>query len=79
MALRDECGGAWTLLAGHRHVLVEIARDPEARTRDIASRSATMVCTLRSVSPARPGTSSGPGQQRINRSQAEGPATSGWR
>lgn len=30
-------GGSWTLLTGHGHVLVEIARDPEARIRDIAT------------------------------------------
>jgi hypothetical protein len=29
--------GAWTLLTGHGHVLVEIARDPEARIRDIST------------------------------------------
>src|SRR6185436_20992151 len=29
-------GGAWTLLTGHGHVLVEIARNPEARIRDIS-------------------------------------------
>lgn len=28
--------GSWTLLTGHGHVLVEIARNPQARTRDIA-------------------------------------------
>jgi hypothetical protein len=28
--------GNWTLLTGHGHVLVEIARDPEARIRDIS-------------------------------------------
>jgi hypothetical protein len=27
---------SWTLLTGHGHVLVEIARDPEARIRDIS-------------------------------------------
>jgi DNA-binding IclR family transcriptional regulator len=31
-----EDGGTWTLLTGHGHVLVEIARNPEARMRDIA-------------------------------------------
>ena len=36
MSLPDERGGSWTLLTGHGHVLVEIARDPEARIRDIA-------------------------------------------
>jgi DNA-binding MarR family transcriptional regulator len=28
--------GIWTLLTGHGHVLVEIARNPEARVRDIS-------------------------------------------
>src|SRR5580692_5083667 len=28
---------SWTLLTGHGHVLVEIARHPEARIRDIAA------------------------------------------
>ncbi len=37
MSLSDERGGSWTLLTGHGHVLVEIARDPEARMRDIAA------------------------------------------
>jgi DNA-binding IclR family transcriptional regulator len=36
MSLPDERGGSWTLLTGHGHVLVEIARDPGARMRDIA-------------------------------------------
>jgi hypothetical protein len=30
-------GGNWTFLTGHGHVLVEIARDPGARIRDIAA------------------------------------------
>lgn len=33
----DDSGGTWTLLTGHGHVLVEIARDPEARIRDIST------------------------------------------
>lgn len=32
----DEVAGRWTLLTGHGHVLVEIARHPSARIRDIA-------------------------------------------
>jgi DNA-binding IclR family transcriptional regulator len=32
----DESGGSWTLLTGHGHVLVEIARNPMARMRDIS-------------------------------------------
>ena len=35
MSLPDERG--WTLLTGHGHVLVEIARNPEARIRDISA------------------------------------------
>jgi DNA-binding IclR family transcriptional regulator len=37
MSPPDERGGSWTLLTGHGHVLVEIARDPDARMRDIAA------------------------------------------
>jgi DNA-binding IclR family transcriptional regulator len=33
----DENGGSWTLLTGHGHVLVEIARNPHARMRDISA------------------------------------------
>jgi DNA-binding MarR family transcriptional regulator len=36
MSLPDGRGN-WTLLTGHGHVLVEIARDPEGRIRDIAA------------------------------------------
>ena len=32
----NEGGGSWTLLTGHGHVLVEIARNPDARIRDIS-------------------------------------------
>jgi DNA-binding Lrp family transcriptional regulator len=32
-----ESGGSWTLLTGHGHVLVEIARNPKARIRDISA------------------------------------------
>ena len=32
----DRGQGSWTLLTGHGHVLVEIARNPEARIRDIS-------------------------------------------
>ena len=37
MTDRDENDGNWTLLTGHWHVLVEVARDPTARIRDIAA------------------------------------------
>ncbi len=32
----DPSRGTWTLLTGHGHVLVEIARNPESRIRDIS-------------------------------------------
>jgi len=32
-----DSAGTWTLLTGHGHVLVEIARDPGARIRDIST------------------------------------------
>jgi hypothetical protein len=32
----NQNGGTWTLLTGHGHVLVEIARSPDARIRDIS-------------------------------------------
>ena len=37
MSEPDEGAGTWTLLTGHGHVLVEIARNPDARIRDIAA------------------------------------------
>jgi hypothetical protein len=37
MEFRDEQNGSWTLLTGHGHVLVEIARNPNARIRDLSS------------------------------------------
>jgi len=37
MSSPDGTGGNWTLLTGHGHVLVEIARNPRARMRDISA------------------------------------------
>jgi DNA-binding IclR family transcriptional regulator len=36
MSPTGEAASTWTLLTGHGHVLVEIARNPQARIRDIA-------------------------------------------
>ena len=36
MDFREQAGGNWTLLTGHGHVLIEIARNTGARIRDIA-------------------------------------------
>ena len=37
MEVPGEQNGSWTLLTGHGHVLVEIARNPHARIRDISA------------------------------------------
>jgi hypothetical protein len=44
-----ENGGSWTLLTGHGHVLVEIARNPEARIRDISSAVALTERTVQAI------------------------------
>jgi hypothetical protein len=49
MSLSDERGGSWTLLTGHGHVLVEIARNPEARTRDIAVAAGLTERTVQAI------------------------------
>ena len=36
MSLPDDRAGSWTLLTGHGHVLVEIARNPDARVRMVS-------------------------------------------
>jgi MarR family len=49
MSLPDESGGSWTLLTGHGHVLVEIARNPEARIRDIAAAAGITERTTQAI------------------------------
>ena len=49
MSLADEPGGSWTLLTGHGHVLVEIARSPEARIRDIAAAAGITERTAQAI------------------------------
>ena len=49
MSLSDERGGSWTLLTGHGHVLVEIARNPEARVRDIAANAGITERTAQAI------------------------------
>ena len=44
MSESEERAGAWTLLTGHGHVLVEIARSPDARIRDIAAVAGLTDC-----------------------------------
>ncbi len=45
----DERGGSWTLLTGHGHVLVEIAREPRARIRDIAAAAGITERTAQAI------------------------------
>src|SRR5689334_4530822 len=49
MSLSDERGGSWTLLTGHGHVLVEIARNPEARMRDISAAAGITERTAQAI------------------------------
>jgi hypothetical protein len=49
MPAQDGDGGRWTLLTGHGHVLVEIARDPTARIRDIAAATGLTECAVQVI------------------------------
>lgn len=49
MSQPDDRGGSWTLLTGHGHVLVEIARDPGARMRDIAAAAGITERTAQAI------------------------------
>jgi hypothetical protein len=45
----DDSGGSWTLLTGHGHVLVEIARNPEARIRDLSAVAGITERTVQAI------------------------------
>ena len=45
----DQSGGSWTLLTGHGHVLVEIARNPGARIRDISTVAGLTERTVQAI------------------------------
>jgi hypothetical protein len=49
MSLPDVSSGSWTLLTGHGHVLVEIARNPQARIRDIAGAAGITERTAQAI------------------------------
>lgn len=49
MGSSDERSSSWTLLTGHGHVLVEIARDPRARVRDIAEAAGITERTAQAI------------------------------
>ncbi|HLX50150.1 MAG TPA: winged helix-turn-helix domain-containing protein [Streptosporangiaceae bacterium] len=45
----SEREGSWTLLTGHGHVLVEIARNPGARIRDISAAAGLTERTVQAI------------------------------
>lgn len=49
MSEPDGSSGTWTLLTGHGHVLVEIARNPEARIRDISAAAGLTERTVQAI------------------------------
>jgi len=49
MGAPGERDGAWTLLTGHGHVLVEIARNPNARIRDISAAAGITERTTQAI------------------------------
>src|SRR6476660_7458784 len=44
-----QSGGRWTLLTGHGHVLVEIARNHKARIRDISAAAGLTERTVQAI------------------------------
>jgi hypothetical protein len=49
MSHPGERDGSWTLLTGHGHVLVEIARNPGARIRDISAAAGITERTVQAI------------------------------
>jgi hypothetical protein len=45
----EDRDGSWTLLTGHGHVLVEIARNPKARIRDISAAAGITERTAQAI------------------------------
>src|SRR6266699_2845490 len=49
MSHPGERDGSWTLLTGHGHVLVEIARNPESRIRDLSGVAGITERTVQAI------------------------------
>jgi hypothetical protein len=49
MSEPDDRDGSWTLLTGHGHVLVEIARNPAARLRDLSAAAGLTERTVQAI------------------------------
>ncbi len=45
----DDRDGSWTLLTGHGHVLVEIARNPQSRIRDLSAVAGITERTVQAI------------------------------
>src|SRR5690349_5457217 len=52
MGVADDRGRNWALLTGHGHVLVEIAKNPDARIRDNGLRIGPMLDLLTAMAGA---------------------------
>src|SRR5690348_12829183 len=49
MSPPGERDGSWTLLTGHGHVLVEVARNPGARIRDLSAAAGLTERTVQAI------------------------------
>ena len=49
MSVPDDRGGNWTLLTGHGRVLVEIARNPGSRIRDLSAGAGITERTVQAI------------------------------
>ena len=49
MDLPERAGGSWTLLTGHGHVLVEMARNTRAQIGDIAAAAGLTERTVQAI------------------------------
>src|SRR2546429_9418881 len=49
MSVPDDRGGNWTLLTGHGHGLVEIARNPGSRIRDLSAGAGITERTVQAI------------------------------
>jgi len=77
MSDHDERGGSWTLLTGHGHVLVEIARNPDARIRDISPVVGLTERTVQAIVADRPGGRGLPHPDPDRQATSPGPGSGG--
>ena len=63
MSVPDDRGGNWTLLTGHGHVLVEIARNPGSRIRDLSAGAGITERTVQAIVAASGDVAAPPGHR----------------